>query len=206
MIAWRRAHWVVVACCWLVLVALGVAFAGDRRGTALDYAANGAVREVFGRPGGVLDVLLWITEPPVLIAVVLLGAALLCWRGRRGFALLLLGAPVLTVLLVDVLLKPLIGRRFEGTYLCLPSGHTAGTVAVLTVLLLAAWPTRWRLLGVLGWLAGTLAAGVSLIGFHFHYLTDVLGGLCVAVGTVLLVVRLLVTNRVAGWITPKIRA
>lgn len=168
--------------CWLLLVVLALVYGGDRRAGVLD---RNAADLVSGVPGGVLRVLRSPTDPPLLIALVLLAAAVLWLLGMRRHALLLVLAPVVAVLLVDVLLKPLIGRRYEGSYLCLPSGHTAAAVSVFTVLLLVAWSTRWRWLGVLGWLLLTLAAGIALIGYGYHYLTDVAGGVCVAAGTVL---------------------
>lgn len=189
---------------WLGLVALGVAFTGDERGTELDYAAADAARSLFGEPGtGPLQVLLWSTEPLLLAPLLLVVCALLVRRGRWQRALLLVAAPALAVLLTSLVAKPLIGRRFEGEYLALPSGHTAGAVALFAGLLLAVWPTRWRLLGVFGIVLLVAAAGWALIGYRFHYLTDVVGGWCIAVGSVLLVWRLLVTNRVVRWLAAK---
>jgi membrane-associated phospholipid phosphatase len=182
-----RVWWVLAgaAVCWLLLLALALTFAGDRRAGEPDRAAAGFVHHVFGPPDGVaLRVLIVAAEPPVLFGVVLVAAAALSWLRRWRLAALVVAAPLLAVALVE-LIKPLAGRRYENTYLCMPSGHTAAAMSIFTVLLIAVWPTRWRWPGVACWLVLSVAAGVGLIGENYHYLTDVAGGICVAFGTLL---------------------
>jgi membrane-associated phospholipid phosphatase len=194
-----RVLWVLAgaAACWLLLLALAIAFGGDRRFSDPDRAAAGFVHRLFGEPGsGVLRVLIVTTEPPVLVGVMVVAAVLLFRLRRRRFAVLVVIGPLAAVLLVEVL-KPLIGRSYQGTYLCLPSGHTALSVSIFTVLLLAVWPTRGRWLGLACWAVLSVAAGIGLIGYDYHYLTDVAGGLCVAFGTVLPLS--LVTNPATRW-------
>lgn len=120
----------------------------------------------------------------VLILVVALGAVV----ARRG-VLFALVAPVLAVLFSHSIAKPLVGRTI-GEGLAYPSTHMTGVGAVLTVImvLIAAqrsWPTRVRLavLPVLLVIAAVYAGTLSAMAFH--YPTDTIGGLCLAVAVVL---------------------
>jgi membrane-associated phospholipid phosphatase len=89
--------------------------------------------------------------------------------------------------LVESVAKPLFDRRMDGD-LSYPSGHTAVAVSLLTVaaLYLAAGrarPVQWIVLGL--WLSLTTSVAVGLVAMDYHYPTDTLGGVCLAVGIVL---------------------
>jgi membrane-associated phospholipid phosphatase len=96
-------------------------------------------------------------------------------------------APVLAVLIVQDIAKPLVDRHgvLSGG-LSYPSGTVAAVAALATAITLV-MPARTRLpLAVLGCLAivGTSAAVVVL---RWHYPTDALGGAAVGVGSVLVI-------------------
>ena len=96
-------------------------------------------------------------------------------------------APVLAVLIVQDIAKPLVDRHSElSGGLSYPSGTVAAVAALATAFTLV-MPARTRLpVAMLGCLAmvGTSAAVVVL---RWHYPTDALGGAAVGVGSVLAV-------------------
>lgn len=125
-----------------------------------------------------------------LIAGVALVFFIGVWRDWvRGVACAV--APVIAVLVVQEIAKPLVDRHIvlTGT-LSYPSGTVAAVAALATALTLVV-PARGRvpvaLLGLLA-TAGTAAAVVVL---RWHYPTDALGGVAVGMGSVLVVDALL---------------
>jgi membrane-associated phospholipid phosphatase len=169
---------VPAAVCGLLALLLGLPFAGGTAPGSVDRAAAGAVAHL---SPGVLRVLVFPTEPYVVLALGLFAVALCLRAGRRVDAGLALAAPLLAILLTSWLLKPLYDR-WKNNILVYPSGHTVSLVAVLTVLVLV---TRRTIVVVLGALA-LVAATAGLIGLGYHYLTDVAGGTLFAVAVVLL--------------------
>ena len=124
-------------------------------------------------------------------------AALLAWRRHwRGVALVVL-TPVISIVLVEYVLKPLVDRTFCVPYFCahpsFPSGHTTGASSVaFAVTLILLGPARPVPLRVARWLAGVALAlaamcGVGLVAALYHYTTDVVGAalLCLAVALLL---------------------
>jgi membrane-associated phospholipid phosphatase len=114
----------------------------------------------------------------VLACLLVLGLVVL----RRVRAALLCALVVGTSLATVTALKPAFDRppliaSNEGYF---PSGHAAGSLAVGAVLVLLAWPTRWRwpVLGVT--LVSLALYGAALVYFRSHYPSDVVGGWCVA--------------------------
>jgi membrane-associated phospholipid phosphatase len=96
-------------------------------------------------------------------------------------------APVGAVLIVQDLAKPLVGRHIGLTG---GSSYPSGTVAAVAALAMAATLVMPRvirpLMAVVGVVA-TVGAGVAVIVLRWHYPTDVLGGIAVGMGSVLLV-------------------
>lgn len=124
---------------------------------------------------------------PMIVMSALLAA--LCWLLRRPFhALLALTAPFAAGV-VTSLLKPAVGRTFEGL-LAFPSGHTAGVTAfalVAGLLLVSMAPAQLAVAVSLATamvvLAGT-AIGLALVAQDWHYATDALGGFCTAIALI----------------------
>ena len=107
-------------------------------------------------------------------------------------ALVNLGNPGQATVLVDLILKPLIGRLSYG-HLSFPSGHTTVVTAVAftTAILIAGarWPrsTILRLVAGLAAVAVAVGVAISLVALRVHYATDTVAGYCVALATVLTV-------------------
>ncbi len=112
-------------------------------------------------------------------------AALICLHRDRWRALACVAGPFLCAVSVEYVLKPMVGRRFEGV-LSYPSGNTADVAALATAWVVAV-PARLRPLLLV---IGTAAVGaivVAVIGLRWHYPTDALAGVALGVGVVLLV-------------------
>jgi membrane-associated phospholipid phosphatase len=133
------------------------------------------------------SVLLRITDlasPVVLIGATILAGFVTLRRDRIRAAACLAG-PALVAALVEFVIKPAVGRHFEGV-LSYPSGNVADTAAVATSWTLAV-SGRWRpAVAALG-VAVTLAMAVAVIGLRWHYPSDALGGAVVGVAVVLFV-------------------
>nr|WP_225955323.1 phosphatase PAP2 family protein [Kibdelosporangium phytohabitans] len=143
------------------------------------------------------------TDPVLLVVVIgliVMGAVAL---RRPRLAVLAVAGPVLSAVFSSAVLKPAFGRTINNGSLAFPSGHTATMVAVLTVLVLATFATRTTVLVLTA--AGALIVAVigatALVGMKYHYITDTVGGACVAIATVLTVA--LVIDRAAGRRTVK---
>jgi PAP2 superfamily len=94
-------------------------------------------------------------------------------------------APVIAVLVVQDLAKPLVGRHFG---LSGASSFPSGTVTAVAALATAAVLVVPRLLRPVVFLAGVVAilgASAAVIVLRWHYPTDALGGMAVGVGAVL---------------------
>lgn len=183
---YRRPVWGLVGVCWVVTVALGVWFAGAGSAGRLDTALMDWVHAVAGDKGRVAELLVWPSSPPVVYAVMAATVVFaLCMRRWELAALAVVG-PALAVALVELVGKPLVHRHLSG-YLSYPSGHTVSTVSVLTVAMVGlATGARigLRVLALLIWLVITGAVMVGLVAMNYHYATDTVGGLGVALGIV----------------------
>lgn len=127
---------------------------------------------------------------PVLIAV---GAAAWGWRTRTWLdPALLVGAMVLATV-ISMVVKLLIGRaRPEESFqltpgleesFSFPSGHTTGAATLVLVTAYLAWRGRRSRRALLAWSLGSLAVvvlvGGSRLYLGYHFLSDVLAGVCV---------------------------
>jgi undecaprenyl-diphosphatase len=131
-------------------------------------------------------VLNWAGYVGMLVLHVLLAAALLIWRRPRAAAFAALAG--LAALALTQLAKAVVGRHRPpdarvltdtGSY---PSGHVSATTAFLVVMALLIGRQWAKVLAVLG----ILAMMVSRTYLSAHWLSDVLGGACLATGVVLL--------------------
>ena len=133
---------------------------------------------------------------PVDIALVLVLLALRRWREGLFAAVALGGSGLL-----NVAAKQLFARERPSLWesiapednFSFPSGHAMGSMTLACVLVLLAWPTRWR-----WWVVGAMAVFVPMVGLSrvylgVHYPSDVPAGWAAAaiwaVGTYLVVFR-----------------
>jgi membrane-associated phospholipid phosphatase len=95
-------------------------------------------------------------------------------------------APVIAVLIVQDVAKPLVGRHIglSGAS-SFPSGTVAAVAALSTAFVLVV-PALLRPLVAVAGTAATVAASVAVIIVRWHYPTDALGGIGVGIGAVLL--------------------
>jgi membrane-associated phospholipid phosphatase len=126
------------------------------------------------------------SAPPLVLAS--LGLAVAVWRrrGRDWWALALCGISVPVGVLVEVVLKPLVGRRYFGTAYRFPSGHTAAITAVVIMALLLLAPraapkaTWW--VGVATGLAAMLAVTWGVLVTRAHSPIDAVAGIVLGAG------------------------
>lgn len=179
-----------------VLVPLAALVAGVEGSTRLDRAVD---RFPWPEQDLVDDPLEWVlaasaTVLPLLMPPTALALAVLCWRAafRRAAALCLLGPAAAS--LATAVLKPLLGRPAQsGGGFMFPSGHVTAVAAVATVLavlllpggVLASRSYAFRAWAWAALLAVTAAASLGTTLLGYHYLTDVVGALLVAVAVVL---------------------
>ena len=183
----------LLAGCAIVVVVLGVLFAGQGTADPFDRAVDSPVITWLA---GRQTLALWLAYPATLVPAggASLITALVCLaRGwLRGAALALLAVPVASGL-NDAFLKHLFHRTYLGA-LTYPSGHAAAAAALamsLTILLLLAPRAasaaglaavlRWAIPAV-AWLAVVVVA-VGVMGLRWHYLTDTIGGAALGTGT-----------------------
>jgi membrane-associated phospholipid phosphatase len=178
---------VVSALCAIAVVTLGLLFDHEKAASALDESVYSMVYKNFVGERSVLQAMLVPTEPVLLVIIMGLVAMAAVARRRPRLAVLAVVGPLVAVG-VNALLKPAIGRTINNGNLAFPSGHTTGLVAVLTVLVLAV-ATRKSLASLMiavGFVI-TIVAAIALIGMKYHYVTDTIGGACLALATVLAV-------------------
>ncbi|MFI2432615.1 phosphatase PAP2 family protein [Streptomyces sp. NPDC018693] len=199
----------IAALAALVVVGLGVRFAGGSEPAAVDARISAAVGGVGAPWRNTALATDFLGEP--LGAATLVGAAVtgcLLLRRPRAAVFVVVGAAVAVG--TTTLLKPLMGRTIHGDgNLSYPSGHTAFLTAFALVVALLATGR----LG-LGRTAGTvlvtgagLVAGAAMgwaqVALGAHYPTDVIGGWCTALAVV--PATAWVVDRMAESGTPKRR-
>jgi undecaprenyl-diphosphatase len=200
---WLRQPTPVGLGCMLVTVVLGVLVSRQPSGDAPDAVLTRAVTSTFAAHARLAGVLAVPAEAPVIVGVGVLVLLLALFRGRWEIAVLVAAGPVLAVLLVEFVGKPLTGRRHGGG-LSYPSGHTTAWVAILCVALLAVGSARSMTRRVLAGVVFVALAGdvmVMLVAGHYHYPSDTLGGAFFAAGVVLLLAAALdrLRDAMARW-------
>jgi membrane-associated phospholipid phosphatase len=181
---------VLLACCVIVVAALGVLFTHQARADWLDHAVDSRIITWFGGHPGIGP---WLISPgapiPAGVASVVIVVACLL-TGRLNGAVLAGVAVPAAAALNEGLLKPLFHRTYLGNVVY-PSGHTTAIftlAATVTVLLLVPpQPGKARALRVLIPAAACVLGGavaVGLIGMRWHYFTDTVAGAAVGIGTV----------------------
>jgi membrane-associated phospholipid phosphatase len=126
----------------------------------------------------------------VLIAGVALVFFISVWRDwARAIACAM--APVIAVLIVQEIAKPLVDRHSVLTgSLSYPSGTVAAVAALATALTLVV-PAKVRIPMALVGLFAIVGTCAAVIVLRWHYPTDAIGGVAVGVGSVLVVDALL---------------
>ncbi|MFE0138526.1 phosphatase PAP2 family protein [Streptomyces sp. NPDC059037] len=183
--------WPIAALAALVVVVLGVLYAGHSEPGRVDRwivePTADSVRSPWRRVALAIDFLGEPAGAATLVLVAVAGCLLL--RRPRAAVFIVAGAG-LTVA-TATLLKHLVGRTIHGEgNLSYPSGHTAFfTALALVVALLAVGQLGLgRAAGTLLVLAAALVAGAAMgwaqVALSAHYATDVLGGWCTALAVV----------------------
>jgi membrane-associated phospholipid phosphatase len=114
----------------------------------------------------------------VLACLLVMGLVVLRRVRAALFCALVVGSSLTTVMaLKPAFDRPSLIASNEGSF---PSGHAAGSLAVGALLVLVAWPTRWRWLVLALTLASLALYGAALVYTRSHYPSDVVGGWCVA--------------------------
>ncbi len=198
---WLRAWWPGI-----VLMAAGLwAFIGVAEWVVEQedvYLVDEPLLEWFHsiRTPGVTAFLTGVTNTfgPVILPIALIVAGLVWWRvtGAWWEPMLVLGALALATVL-GLILKNFYDRPrpledFQSVpgveeSFSFPSGHTIGAATLVLVTGYLAWRGDRHARTLVGWAVGalllTLLVGGSRLYLGYHFLTDVLGGVCVAVFT-----------------------
>jgi membrane-associated phospholipid phosphatase len=171
----------------LVVLVLGVIFAGDSGPASLDRAVEPELESSTAAVPTLARAVDFAGEPVglALLVAVLAGISLLLRRPWVA-VLALLGTGL--SITVTTALKPLVGRTIHGMYLSYPSGHTASATSVAMIAVLLVWhrlrPATGLLLLYGVSLAAGAAAGWSQAGRMAHYPSDTVGGWCTALAVV----------------------
>jgi membrane-associated phospholipid phosphatase len=189
---------IIAVCCLVLVVVLGVLFAHQSQGWAIDRVVDSWIMGLH-IPSGTLGLISRLGGETAMTAMTA-GLALGCLVARRlSGAALTVGGVLLASGLTELVLKPLVHRTITVShYLTYPSGHTTGLFALSTALAVvllsptAARPGAAIRIGVVA--AAVIVSCVvalAMIGLDFHYFTDTVGGAAVGAGTVLGVAFLL---------------
>ncbi|KAA2254035.1 phosphatase PAP2 family protein [Solihabitans fulvus] len=183
----RTAVWLLLGSV-VVTAALGVVYAGGRVPGRVDRPLTSAVNTLLDPHLGLQRLVLRIADPlPVVLAILALAGYCAIRRRWAGLVLVLLG-PALA-LGVTELLKPITGRTIgaDAQWLSYPSGHTTSVSALVVAawVLLSGLTRAWRTAQLALSALVLVAVASTLVGLGYHYPTDIVGGFCVALGTVL---------------------
>jgi membrane-associated phospholipid phosphatase len=203
----RRPAGITAICCFGLVVLLGVLFAHQGHGSAIDNAVDSWVMGL-RIPSGRLALVSRLGGESVM-TVMTAALALGCLAVRRlsGAVLTVVGV-LLASGLTELVLKPLVRRTITvDHYLTYPSGHTTGLFALstaLAILLLSPRAARSavavRISVVAAAVVVSCVVGMAMIGLDFHYFTDTVAGAAVGTGTVLGIAFLLDVDRVRSWL------
>jgi undecaprenyl-diphosphatase len=196
--AWRAPLIAVAAAAAAGFTALAVTVAGGAS-TSFD---TWTFRELDAHvPNGAAATLLALSWPGISIGLVTLVVVFAVRLRRWDVALLAVLGPGLTMLLTEVVFKPLLDREFvidESTLSgVFPSGHESAVASCSLVLAIVAYqlPIGRRLRnGVLAALGvWTVVAALGLVRNFWHYATDTIGAICLS-GAVVLTVALVIDS------------
>ncbi|MEU9150518.1 phosphatase PAP2 family protein [Streptomyces sp. NPDC048417] len=187
----RVSLWLISVLATLVVVALGVLFAGHGEPSRVDRWIVRPTADSVRPPWRYVALALDFLGEPAGSAMLIVAGVAGCLLLRRPRAAVLVVAGAGLTVGTTTLLKQLVGRTIHGAgNLSYPSGHTAFFTALA---LMAALLATGRL--GLGWKAGlslvlaaALVAGATMgwaeVGLGAHYPTDALGGWCTALAVI----------------------
>ncbi|RVU15019.1 phosphatase PAP2 family protein [Streptomyces antnestii] len=181
----------IAALAALIVVALGVLYAGHGRPGTVDRwiipPTADSVRPPWRRVALAMDFLGEPAGATMLVGAIMTGCLLLRRPRAAAFVVAGLGVAVGTA----TLLKSLVGRTIHGDgNLSYPSGHTAFATALALVMALFVTGRfgLGRTAGTLLVLAAALVAGAAMgwaeVALGAHYPTDALGGWCTALAVI----------------------
>jgi undecaprenyl-diphosphatase len=181
----RRPVALVVAAAAVTFVGLAVRYAGTSTASGVDARVDSVVDPLGSAHQWLIKHTAALGSPPYVAVLALVLSVTCLLLGRRRLAVLAVVGPGLTGV-CTTLLKPVLGRTFDGWY-AFPSGHTGGAtslglvVALLLISLLR--PGRGGALAILATGALVVGGGVgaAMVASNLHYPTDTLGGFCAAV-------------------------
>jgi membrane-associated phospholipid phosphatase len=187
--ALRRPALAVVVAAAFLAAALGVRYAGEAYPRWLDKTSLALARDRLSVLREPARLLIGLFDPVPLTVLIVVLTAVCAALGRWRLAVLAVAGPVLTGVLTTAL-KPVVERTKEGD-LAYPSGHMGSAVALALVVALLivslAGLRRWAAVAVLVAVPAAVGAavGLAMTVTDYHYLTDAVGGSCVAVAVVL---------------------
>jgi membrane-associated phospholipid phosphatase len=183
----RRPVAIVGVLAALVVVILGLTFAGDSAPAAFDRAVQPGLESSTTAMSALANAIDYAGEPvglAVLVAL-LVGVSLLL-RRLRVAVLVVLGTGM--TISATTALKPLVDRTIHGFYLSYPSGHTASATALAMIAALLVWHHLRRAAALVLLYAVALVAGAATAwaqaGRMAHYPSDTVGGWCTALAVV----------------------
>lgn len=206
-VAARRPAAIVALCCLVLVVTLGLLFAHQSHGRALDDAVDSWVMGLHIR-SGTLELISRLGDLPAMtIMTGALAIACLVVRRLTGAVLAVLGVLIALGLTEDVL-KPLVHRTITvHHYVTYPSGHTTALFALSTALAVVLLSPRSgrphpavRIGAVAAAVVVSCLVGMAMIGLDFHYFTDAIAGAAVGIGVVLGTAFLLDVGVVRRWL------
>jgi len=193
----RIAAWVLIGFAFTMFLALALRLHDTSEPTSFD---NAFAAWLFGHTGTVAQHgLLVLSEPGLTIGVVVLIALLAAVLRRWDVVAFAVVGPGAAVVLSTEILKPIVNRLlghvadvttagFVPGY-AFPSGHEtalASATTVLGVLLLRGpFDVRTKAIGLGVTVVWTVAGAAGLVRNGYHYVTDTIGGACVAIVVVL---------------------
>lgn len=183
---WRRSAALLAFIGAAVVLALGILVHGSSSGTWLDERVRSAI--VSSVSWSWRQHALDITDPRLVVVVLAIVAVVAIVRRRWDVLALVLIAPPISVVLTEVVLKPLVGRH-SGDALAYPSGHETGlgsAACVLALLLIgSSVRTMYKAVGLIVLALLLVVGGIGLVGAFYHYATDVIGAVGVVLATTL---------------------
>jgi membrane-associated phospholipid phosphatase len=169
--------------CLAAAVVLGAFLAHHRGQNPVDAWAYAHIP--YQKRGQLPDIVVQLGSVPALLIGVVVFSVVSINRDDLRWISSVVG-PVVAVVLADEILKPLVGRYIALDELTYPSGTVTVAASLATALVLLAG-SRWRTMIIVGAAIAVVAVALSVLAMRWHFLTDVLGGLAVGVGTVLLI-------------------